>query len=71
MNEFRKIKPARNADELLAKLKERGLVVRVEEQIDIKHKINSIGYYRLSGGFLGRGVYKEKADSLICHFTRA
>lgn len=44
-------KPARNADELLEKLKSRGLDFDESEEIFIKLKIRSIGYYRLSGYF--------------------
>jgi abortive infection bacteriophage resistance protein len=51
MTQYKNIKPARNPDELLNKLTERGLIMREDDDLIIKKAIRTIGYFRLSGYF--------------------
>lgn len=66
MHEFKKVKPARNPDELITKLQERNLTINDCDVLEIKNSIRNIGYYRLSGYFgplqNPKDVFREGAE---------
>ncbi|PBQ32870.1 hypothetical protein CNR22_14170 [Sphingobacteriaceae bacterium] len=60
MTDFKENKPSRDSDFHIALLKERGLIITLEDEIEIKVYLNKIGYYRLSGYF---GPLQNPKDS--------
>lgn len=60
MSEFKSKKPTRSTDHHLALLRERGLFINEENELNVKNSLRKIGYYRLSGYF---GPLQKPKDS--------